>query len=206
MELPFSQACENNKHPILEQLQRVLSAQEQVLEVGSGTGQHAIFFANELPDITWIACDLQINHDVISARIKQSDLNNLIGPFELDLMQPWHTTLADNTSLSNISTVFTANTLHIVSWSLVQRFFHSVSHVLKENQTLVIYGPFNYSGNFTSESNAEFDVWLKQRDPNSGIRDIEAITQLAAINHLLLQEDIAMPANNRLLVFKRGNR
>lgn len=196
MSLSFSQACENNKAPILSVLTQAFKNQKHVLEIGSGTGQHAVYFAEHLPQLHWQTSDLAINHLDISERVQQSALNNLSSPLTLDLNKPWPS-LA-----KKIDGIFTANTLHIVSWLLVEKFFQGVNNNLAEGGILCIYGPFNYHGKFTSESNANFDLWLKDRDKNSGIRDIEAIIKLAENAGLALIDDHAMPANNRLLTFK----
>lgn len=199
MNLPFSQACENNKTPILTQLKRHLRQSKQVLEIGSGTGQHAVHFAEQLPHLHWQTSDLFINHDVINARIDQLPRKNLQRPISLDLNNTW-----DLTSLTEpVDAIFTANTLHIISWSLVKKFFEQAANNLSNEGVLCIYGPFNYQGKFTSESNENFNFWLKDRDINSGIRDFEAIVKLATKAKLKLIEDNTMPANNRLLVFQK---
>ncbi|NRA70142.1 MAG: DUF938 domain-containing protein [Gammaproteobacteria bacterium] len=195
MNKPYSQACENNKQPILAVLKQVLSNNKQLLEVGSGTGQHAVHFAEHLSDLTWQTSDVAINHAGINQWLDQAELSNLQPPLLLDLNQPW--------PIEQIDSIYTANTLHIVSWPLVEKFFAGVANHLASGGTLCIYGPFNYQGNYTSQSNADFDLWLKSRDPNSGIRDIEKIEQIANAAHLTLLNDYTMPANNRLLVFKR---
>lgn len=196
MTRPFSQACENNKHPILNVLTRVLAKQTHVLEIGSGTGQHAIFFAKNLPFLQWQTSDLPINHAGINQWISDYPVPNIKPPVVTDLteIQPIH---------KGIDTIFSANTLHIVSWPLVVNFFKMVEQQLKLNGICCIYGPFNYQGQFTSPSNANFDLWLKARDEESGIRDFEAICQLAEKASLSLMEDIEMPANNRMLIFKK---
>lgn len=195
MNKPYSQACENNKQPIFEVLEQVLAHSKQLLEIGSGTGQHAIHFAKQLPHLTWQTSDVATNHAGINQWLAQEQLSNLKSPLTLDLNQPW--------PIAQVDSIYTANTLHIVSWPLVERFFDGVAKHLASNGTLCIYGPFNYQGNYTSQSNANFDLWLQSRDPNSGIRDIEKIEQLATNAGLSLINDCAMPANNRLLVFKR---
>ncbi|MDP2562906.1 DUF938 domain-containing protein [Psychrobium sp. 1_MG-2023] len=193
MTKPFSQACENNKQPILNVLASAFANTKQVLEVGSGTGQHAVHFAKHLPHLQWQTSELPVNHGGINQWIDEQPSANLKRPIELDLTNPWPTIPSDG--------IFTANTLHIISWPLVINFFtHAGAHLSKQG-TLCIYGPFNYNGQFTSQSNADFNLWLKGRDANSGIRDIEAIKQLAKENGLTLQSDNEMPANNRLLAF-----
>lgn len=199
---PFSQACENNKHPILEILSRAFAKQKYVLEIGSGTGQHAVHFAKNLPFITWQTSDLAINHTGINQWIDALPSANIRRPLNLHL----NSYLADIQPIDeNIDTMFSANTLHIISWPLVQKFFDLVKTHLAHNGVLCIYGPFNYQGKYTSESNANFDLWLKARDEQSGIRDFEAVYQLATAAGLSLKEDIAMPANNRMLILKKSD-
>ena len=195
MNKPYSQACDNNKQPIFQVLKQLLSNSKQLLEIGSGTGQHAVHFAQQLPQLTWQTSDVAINHPGINQWLDQAELSNLQRPLLLDLNQPW--------PIEQVDSIFSANTLHIVSWPLVKKFFSGVANHLASDGILCVYGPFNYQGNFTSQSNANFDLWLKSRDPDSGIRDIEHIEQLATAAGLTLIDDHAMPANNRLLVFKR---
>lgn len=193
MNKPFSQACENNKEPILSVLAQTFAKTTQVLEIGSGSGQHAVYFAQHLPSLTWQTSDLNINHAGINQWIDEFPQQNLLKPLPLDLHEPWPIKYVDG--------IYTANTLHIVSWDLVSQFFEGVGKHLSIDGHLCIYGPFNYHGQFTSSSNANFDLWLKDRDPMSGIRDFEAIEQLALKAGLCLINDHSMPANNRLLVF-----
>lgn len=196
MTKPFSQACENNKQAILNILTRAFAKQKHVLEIGSGTGQHAVYFAKKLPFLIWQTSDLSINHPGINQWITDFPSPNIRQPLTIDLtvVQPL---------VETIDGIFTANTLHIISWPLVQKFFDTVEEYLNTNGTLCIYGPFNYQGKYTSESNANFDLWLKERDVNSAIRDFEAIYQLAKEAGLSLVEDVEMPANNRLLIFNK---
>lgn len=197
MNKPFSQACENNKQPILAVLQQAFSETKEVFEIGSGSGQHAVFFAQHLSHLTWKTSDLLINQPGINQWLDEYQLTNLQRPITLDLNTPW--------SINKVDGIFTANTLHIVSWPLVINFFTEVALHLAENGILCIYGPFNYQSKFTSSSNANFDLWLKNRDKASGIRDFEAIEQLALSANLSLVADNAMPANNRLLVFVKNS-
>ena len=202
MNLPFSQACENNKDAILEVLLTEFSNSKHVLEIGSGTGQHACYFSKEMPFLTWQCSDLLVNHDVLNSRIDLARQKNLFRPISLDLQKPWQLEHL-KAEQKHIDAIFTANTLHIMRWQLVINFFAGAAMHLPVNGILAIYGPFNYQGQFTSESNAEFNAWLKARDNDSGIRDFEAIEQLAKNSKLTLINDYAMPANNRLLVFKK---
>lgn len=193
---PFSQACENNKQPILEILQRVFAGRRRVLEIGSGTGQHAVFFAAHLPQLHWQTSDLPENHSGIREWVRDAQLPNLAEPIVIDAdQQPW--------SVESVDAVFTANTFHIMSWLQVERCFQGIAQVLQADAKLAVYGPFNYGGEFTSESNRNFDIWLKQRGSHQGIRDFEAVNALAETIGLRLLEDNAMPANNRLLVWGR---
>ncbi len=189
---PFSQACENNKQPILDILQRVLD-KHRVLEVGSGTGQHAVFFAANLPRSQWHTSDLSVNHEGINRWLAGYNGTNLHPPFELDVTtSKWPIA---------VDAVFSANTAHIMSWPIAQKMIEGVGRLLPLGGLFILYGPFNYSGKFTSASNAHFDAWLKQQNPLQGIRDFEAVVERAASVGLILIEDNPMPANNRLLIF-----
>jgi len=190
---PFSQACENNKTHILPILQQAFCHSDSVLEIGSGTGQHAVYFAKQLPHLLWQTSDLTVNHAGINQWLAEQPLSNLLPPITLDLSEPW--------PIKTVSAIYTANTLHIVSWERVIDFFNAVQKHLDAKGKVGIYGPFNYKGQFTSDSNASFDVHLKQRDPQSGIRDIESILALAHKAGLTMINDHPMPANNRLLEF-----
>ncbi|QFI38273.1 DUF938 domain-containing protein [Moritella marina ATCC 15381] len=196
MTKPFSQSCENNKQAILNVLTAEFSHAQQVLEIGTGSAQHAVHFAAKLPHLTWKTSDLACNHAGIYTWLDSVNLANLQRPLLLDLNQDW--------PIDNVDGIFTANTLHIVGWPLVKRFFQGAGKHLVSGGKLCIYGPFNYGGLFTSPSNANFDVWLKNIDSERGIRDIDAINQLANAQNLTLTADHIMPANNRLLVFVKS--
>jgi len=193
---PFSEASENNREPILVVLREAFAQVSGVLEIGSGTGQHAVHFAQHLPHLTWQTSDLPVHHAGIQAWLDEAQLANARPPIALDVNdKPWPVTPVDG--------VFTANTLHIVSWPEVVCLLAGAGQLLPPGGVLCIYGPFNYGGQFTSESNARFDSWLKARDPHSGVRDFEAVCALALEHGLALQHDHAMPVNNRTLVFHR---
>jgi len=200
MNKPFSQACENNKQPILDVLNEVLKQQKHVLEIGSGTGQHAVYFARKMPHITWQTSDLLINHEGINQWIDAYPLQNIKRPFTLNLEDNYR---QQKLKFNSVDALYTANTLHIISWTLVLNFFKLVEKNLIEGGKLCIYGPFNYKGSFTSESNANFDMWLKERDKHSGIRNIEDVHLLATQSGLILRNDLSMPANNRFLIFEK---
>lgn len=194
--LAFSEACERNKQPILDKLRNELAVSSRVLEIGSGTGQHAVHFARHLRHLEWQPTDRAENLPDLAARIAEEGTPNLLAPLELDVLhRPWPQVTAD--------AVYSANTLHIMSWPEVEAFFSGVGHTLAAGGVLVVYGPFRYAGRFTSDSNTAFDRSLRERDPASGIRDIEAVNRLAEIQGLALTADHAMPANNQLLVWAR---
>ena len=183
---PFSEASERNRQPILAVLKRVLANSKRVLEIGSGTGQHAAYFAPELPHLVWQASDVAENLPGIRQWVSEP------APIELDVDREWPPIEAD--------AVYTANTLHIMSWQQVERMFQGVAKL--QPRLLCVYGPFHYGGKPTSESNARFDAMLRSRDPASGVRNFEAVVALATQAGLTLAEDNAMPANNRLLVLE----
>jgi cyclopropane fatty-acyl-phospholipid synthase-like methyltransferase len=190
---PYSKACENNKEPILAILKSAFSNVSNVLEIGSGSGQHAVHFAPALPHLVWQTSDVVINHQGMMAWLNAFPADNLLPPLALDLNDEW--------PIARYDAIFTANTLHIVNQSLVTSFFDETAKHLNVGGKLCIYGPFNYAGKFTSESNAEFDNWLKIKSPECGIRDFEWICELANEAQLELVKDHEMPANNRLLEF-----
>lgn len=196
MEKPFSQACENNKIPILAVLERVFAPCRRVLEIGSGTGQHAVHFAPRLPQLHWQPSDVPEHLPGIEQWRAAEPASNLLAPIALDVR-------ARHWGVAPVDGLFTANTLHIMSWDAVQAFFAGLPGVLVAGGVLAVYGPFNYGGEYTSDSNARFDQWLKARAPHQGIRVFEAVAELAAGAALELREDNAMPANNRLLVWRR---
>jgi len=196
-EKPFSQACENNKGPILEVLRHAFDDRRSVLEIGSGTGQHAVYFAAQLSHLEWQTSDLEQNHPGIRLWLDEAGLPNLRPPIALDVTHPdWP---------EGFDAVFTANTTHIMPWSAVERMIARIGAELPTDGVFCQYGPFNYGGRYTSDSNARFDLWLRQVDPAQGIRDFEAVEALALQAGLELVADHALPANNRLLEWiKRG--
>lgn len=193
---PYSQACDNNKTPILNEISLHFSASNDVFEIGSGTGQHAVFFAENQPALRWHTSDRIENHAGIMQWIEESELSNVEFPIELDVVSDaWPTICFDG--------VFTANTCHIMHWHEVVAMVEGVKRILSADGIFMIYGPFNYNNDYTSDSNRSFDERLRERDPGSGLRDFEDLESLAKNNSLILFKDVAMPANNRLLIFKR---
>lgn len=197
MDLPFSQACENNKKPLLGVLRKHFQHVDAVLEIGSGTGQHGAFFAEQFPHLQWQPCDQAEYLEGINAWRDHVRLVNLLPPLTLNVDQPW--------PAESAPAVFSANTLHIMAWHYVEIFFQQVDRLLASGGLLCVYGPFNYNGQFTSDSNASFQQWLQARDPASGIRDFEAVNILAQQAGLSLLQDYAMPANNRCLIWQRDS-
>jgi cyclopropane fatty-acyl-phospholipid synthase-like methyltransferase len=192
-----SEAAERNKAPILALLAQAMAHSRRVLEIGSGTGQHAVHFAAHLPHLTWQPTDRSENLEGLRARIAQEGTPNLRPPLELDVGHlPW--------PVEPVDAIFTANTLHIMSWPAVEDLFRGVGAVLVAPAVLCIYGPFRYDGQYTSASNEEFDRFLQARDPHSGIRDFTAVNTLSSRQGLHLLADHAMPANNQLLIWHRS--
>ena len=194
MNKPYSESCVQNREPILDVISPIFSTASAVLEIGSGTGQHAIYFAERMPHLTWYTSDRRSYIDGINMWLEDASLANVIPPIELDVT-------ADHWPVSDIDAVFTANSVHIMGQHEVQSLMEGVGKLLSEQGSLVIYGPFNYAGSYTSESNARFDQWLKSRDPRSGIKDFEDILSLADEHAMRLIADHTMPANNRILHF-----
>lgn len=192
----YSAACERNRDPILAILRNAFADARSVLEIGSGTGQHAVYFGAAMPHLAWQTSDLPRNHPSILAWLEEARLPNVAPPLALDVAAgDWPGGLFD--------AVFTANTCHIMAWEEVCAMFAGIGRVLESGGTLCVYGPFNYDGKFTSASNAEFDASLRAQAPHMGIRDIEAVQRLAQEEGLSLAADLAMPANNRLLVWRK---
>jgi SAM-dependent methyltransferase len=193
--LPYSEACERNRGPILAVLREAFADRRRVVEVGAGTGQHAVHFAQNLPHLAWQPTDRAEYLAGLGARIAAEGSPNLATPLELDVLRdPWPAVTGD--------AVFSANTLHIMSWQAVEALFAGLPRILESGGVVAIYGPFKYGGQCTTASNAVFDAMLRERDPLSGLRDFEQVNALGAAVGLELQADHAMPANNQLLVWR----
>jgi cyclopropane fatty-acyl-phospholipid synthase-like methyltransferase len=194
--LPFSEACERNKGPILEVLRVAFADRTQVLEIGSGTGQHAVHFAARLAHLTWHPTEQLAYLADLASRVKLEGTRNLRQPTVLDVKQTiW--------PLRSVDALYSANTLHIMSWAEVEAMFRGIDAVLAPHGLVCIYGPFRYEGRYTSESNRDFDLMLKDRDPLSGLREMTDLGALAGRHSLRLRVDHDLPANNRLLEFVR---
>ena len=192
---PFSPASERNREPILAVLREYLADRTRVLEIGSGTGQHAVHFANALPHLSWQTSDVAENLPGIRAWLDYAALLNTPDPLELDVN--------DGLPTGAFDAVFTANTLHIMRWTEVQAMFSALPGATTDDAVLAVYGPVNRDGAFTSPSNAHFDASLRAMRPWRGIRDIEAVDALARAVGFAMLDDREMPANNRCVIWRR---
>jgi cyclopropane fatty-acyl-phospholipid synthase-like methyltransferase len=196
VEKPNAPSCERNRDPILEVLRMQFADRRQVLEIGSGTGQHAVYFAAAMPWLQWQCTDRAENLPGIRLWLDEAALSNTPAPLALDVNHAWPTNRHD--------AVFSANTLHIMGWDEVEQLFAHLAAATTDGAKLAIYGPFNYDGRYTSESNASFDDWLQARGAHMRIRDAEAVDALAEVAGFDLIDDLAMPANNRLRIWQRA--
>jgi len=189
---PYSESCDQNKQPILSVIQPLLHDSRAVLEIGSGTGQHAVFFAAHMPQLVWYCSDQASYIEGIKRWLVDAGLDNTQSPFVLDVSQSdWPEV--------DVDAVFSANSLHIMQWHEVESTFAGLGRVLQTGGQFLVYGPFNYNNCYTSDSNARFDDWLKSRDPQSGIRNFEDLDRLAQQAGLRFANDFEMPVNNRIL-------
>ena len=191
-DLPFSEACERNKAAILEALLQVFPSRGRALEIGSGTGQHVVHFAPHFPRLSWQPTEQKENLQSLEARIRKEGGRRVLPPIQLDVRKAWPDHLYD--------AVFSSNTAHIMAWNEVCRMFAGVGVRLRPMGIFCLYGPFNEKGQFTAQSNADFDQDLRQRDPRMGLRDVEALDSLAGDHGMKLHKQVKLPANNQLLV------
>lgn len=192
-----SEACEQNKNPILEILKLEFKDNKNVLEIASGTGQHAAYFAKHLQQITWQPSDLAENLASIQSWAGEEELDNLLPVVELDINHlPWMN--------SKVDAIFSANSFHIVSIDTITNFFLGAKDVLAKQGKLAVYGPFSYHGRHISQSNQDFDTYLRRRDPLSGIKDFDQIDEIAKAQNLVFMRDHVMPVNNQVLVWQRA--
>jgi SAM-dependent methyltransferase len=193
---PYSEACDRNRQPILTVIEPLLSRSRRVLEIGSGSGQHAVYFAEKMPHLIWQSSDRAENLTGIKIWLDEASLPNTPPPLPLDVSQNSWPDL-------DIDAVFSANTVHIMSWEAVSNFFCGVGKLLAKGGIFILYGPFNYNNQFSSDSNRQFNAWLLDRDPRSGIRNYEDLNDLALNANLRLTGDFIMPANNRILCWQK---
>ena len=194
MNRPYSESCEQNKLAILEVINSYLKPGIEVLEIGSGTGQHAVYFAEQNPLIQWQTSDRPEYIAGIESWREFSGLSNIARAFVLDVCKQWPD--------RDYDLVFTANSLHIMGETEAQQCIIGSARIIKPGGYLIVYGPFNYNGRFTSESNCRFEQWLKHQNPKSGIKDFNWLDEIATMAGLKLIDDVAMPANNRILVWQ----
>lgn len=199
MSKPFAPACERNQDAILQILRIELANARLILEVGSGTGQHAVYFAKALQDCKWQTSDRVDNHAGIQMWLNESNLPNVLPPLAFDVKN-------DHVQPNHYDAVFTANTFHIMSWDEVKLCIEKVSNALKADGKFVIYGPFNLNGAFTASSNQQFDAQLRAEDANMGIRHFEDVEAHAKQVNLRYHKKYPMPANNLILVFQKDNK
>ena len=198
MEKPFAPSCQRNQQVILDVLKNTINSDHgNLLEIGSGTGQHAVFMAPHFSQLQWHTSDLLENHAGIKMWLADSASHNISLPIEFE------SGTSDFPDI-DVDIVFTTNTLHIMSWQNVKTLIKQLGMHLKPGAQIVIYGPFNYKGQFTSGSNAQFDLWLKKQEQHRGIRDFESIVNLMSDAAIILKDDIEMPANNRILHFVKN--
>ncbi len=196
MNKPYAESCEQNRGPILTVIKPLLEECSSVLEIGSGTGQHAVYFAEQMPHLVWYTSDCNRFLPGINLWLDDAELENVKRPVELDVSRSIWPRL-------QVDAVFSANTVHIMHWPDVEALFAGVGEILHEGGVFLLYGPFNYDGAYTSLSNENFDRWLKNRDRYSGIRDFEELDRLARLAGMYLASDIDMPANNRILYWRK---
>jgi cyclopropane fatty-acyl-phospholipid synthase-like methyltransferase len=190
-------AYERNREPILQVLKQLIKVDiQQVLEVGSGTGHHAVYFASHFPHLAWTTSELSSEHPAIQETLREANQTNVHGPIEFEIGK---TTLP----LGDFDLVFSANVLHIITELQVRQLIQTLGACLKSGAQILFYGPFNYGGQFTSEGNRDFDAMLKSVSPHRGIRNFEDICEWMKLEHLLLKQDFEMPSNNRLLHFEK---
>ena len=193
--LPYSESCERNKAPILEVLQQLLPSRGKILEIGSGTGQHIVYFAPHFPLLQWQPTDRDDYLPGLTARVGQEGSPNILSPIMLDVLEKWPD--------GRFDAAYSANTAHIMGWDAVCATFAGLGACLAPEGLYCLYGPFNQDGKFTADSNREFDRHLRSRDPQMGLRDLEALESLASRSQMVLQEQFPMPANNQILVFRK---
>ena len=200
---PVAESCLQNQADIYAVLKELLANKNKVLEIGSGTGQHAVYFAERLPHLSWQTSDQESYHSGIRLWLDEANLANTHPPINLQVGQNnWPN--RDMGDGKDIDVIYSANVVHIMSWNKVIDYFKQGAKLLDKKGYFVLYGPFNYHGKFTSPSNASFNDWLKSKDIESGVRDFEALDALANENNMRLKSDIEMPANNRILCWQKN--
>lgn len=196
MNKPYAESCDQNREPILAVIRPLLQESQNVLEIGSGTGQHAIYFGAQLPQLRWYTSDRREYHSGIQAWLEDAALPNVLPPFELDVLRSSWPALA-------VDAIFSANTTHIMHWPEVEALFTGAGTLLPSGGRFLLYGPFSFSGQHSSDSNLQFDQRLRARDPMSGVRDFDDLNRIAAEAGLEFRHNYEMPVNNRILFWQK---
>ena len=196
MEKPFSKYCENNKQPILEVIAQYFTDDGVVLEIGSGTGQHAMYFAEKLPHIYWQTSERSDHIEGVNQWLNAYRKYNLGRPFEIDVKQ-------DKWPIDKVKGIFSANTSHIMRWQSVEKMFQHSGELLLPSHYFCLYGPVNINGEYTSDSNKQFDQFLRSDNPKMGLRNLEDLQELAKTNGLEFVQKHDMPANNFIMVWQK---
>lgn len=193
-------AAGRNKAPILEVLARVLPESGVLLEIASGSGEHVVHLARHMPALTFLPSDISEEHiESIREWIEVSHVPNVLPPIQINVLEPdWH--------IQSVHAVFCANMIHVTPWECALALFEGIRRYLISGGVCVLYGPFRIAGAHTAAGNAEVDAHLKRRDARSGVRDLEAVVELARAAELELSERVEMPANNQVLIFRRVRR
>jgi cyclopropane fatty-acyl-phospholipid synthase-like methyltransferase len=193
---PYASSSARNAKAIAGVLSHEFRRCRTVLEIGSGTGQHAVTFARELDHLIWQTSDLEPSHAGIREWIEESKLSNVREPFALDVLK-------DTVEPIAYDAVYSSNTAHIMSYAAVRRMFEIVGETLAENGVFCLYGPFSCGGKFSTTSNAEFDASLRARNASMGVRDLTELDTLACSNGMRLAKRYAMPANNLTIIWNK---
>lgn len=194
-------AVARNREPILDVLRRFFPEQGRVIELASGTGEHAVFFGAHFPRLTWQPSDVDPNNlESIAAWRETSEHGNVLAPMQLDLLR-------EPTPLvhppAQYDAAFCANLIHIAPWVVCQHLMQFVAAALHTGGRFVMYGPFKLNGQHTAESNVAFEQWLLSQSDEYGVRHFEDVVEQARLNGLVLLERVPMPANNFCLIFEK---
>ena len=198
-------ATERNREPILKVLSEVLPSTGTVLEIASGTGEHAAYFAPRLKPRKWIPSDINPSlHESIIAWIRHSPSENLYQPLKIDASQPvWKVETQELLEISDIVAMVNINMIHISPWSACLGLMAAAGRILQPGGILYLYGPYKQGGEHTAPSNAAFSEYLQEQNPEWGVRNLEDVLEIAKTNNLFLQKTYPMPANNLSVVFKK---
>lgn len=197
MDKYHAESTRRNRNPILGILKKEIEGSKKLLEIGSGTGQHAVYFSKKLPQILWQTSDRSINHESINYWIKRYNLKNLLLPLDIEIG-------VNEKNINDIfDCVFSSNTSHIMSLENVKRLFALVGKVLNKNGKFFLYGPFKINLEFTTRSNEDFHQKLKAENKLMGLRDIEELDKYAIENNMQNHAFYEMPANNYLSIWKK---